>query len=265
MKNLFLFLFIWASLSSCASMLNPKFQKVEIQTNSSDAKVNVDNEYKGKGRVVLEDAQVQKLLDQQPVLAPAFESLSIQTPDVLVKDVESALQASVTIQHDKGHGRGLVISPEGFLITNYNVVAGHETVEVILHDKTKHEARVTRVNEEADLALLKVDTQFDATFVLPTDKHYRVGQEVFSIGTPTSVELGQTVSKGIISGLRQHDALDWLQTDVSINFGNSGGPLIDDQGRLIGIVNSKVIGFGVEGIAFAIPASEVFSLLGVSY
>lgn len=214
---------------------------------------------------LLDDEAVQALLDQEDEVAPEFPPLALQQPESGPKDIESALQASVTIQHKEGHGSGLIVSQDGYIITNYHVVAGRKEMTAILHDGQQHAVRLVRSNEFADLALLKTETELPAAFALPVQKNYRVGQEVLSIGTPTSVELGQTVSKGIISGLRQHDQLNWLQTDVSTNFGNSGGPLISEQGELLGIVNSKIVGLGVEGIAFAIPAWEVFRLLGVSY
>lgn len=214
---------------------------------------------------LLEKKEVQTLLDQETIQAPGFEPIVLNRPDSTASDIETALQASVTIQHEKGHGSGLILSRDGYIVTNYHVVAGQDELTVILHNSEKRSARVVRSNEFADLALLKVEAGFSKAFLLPSQKNYQIGQNVFSIGAPASVELGQTVSKGIISGLRRHDELNWLQTDVSTNFGNSGGPLINEAGELIGVVNSKIVGFGVEGIAFAIPAWEVLQLLGVGY
>jgi serine protease Do len=80
-----------------------------------------------------------------------------------------------------------------------------------------------------------------------------VGEEAYALGTPYDIDLGASVTKGIISGKRKDATRTLIQTDVSISPGNSGGALINEQGTLLGIVNEKVLGMGVEGIGFAIP------------
>ena len=84
---------------------------------------------------------------------------------------------------------------------------------------------------------------------------------MYAIGTPADQELGQTVTKGIVSGERQVEGRSFIQTDVSINPGNSGGALIDKTGMLLGVVNAKIVGRGIEGIGFAIPASRMLEVL----
>jgi len=80
---------------------------------------------------------------------------------------------------------------------------------------------------------------------------------VYAIGTPSDIELGQTLSKGIISGKRLFNQKQYIQTDVSINSGNSGGALIDPQGNLLGIISAKIVGVGIEGLGFAIPIKYI--------
>lgn len=176
--------------------------------------------------------------------------------------IEEAINSTVTIKVNKGHGSGCVISTDGYIITNFHVVSGENNeIEILTKDDRKLKAELIRKSEEFDLALLKVDGSFENTYKLPNEKQYKIGQDVFAIGTPSNIDLGQTLSKGIISGFRTKENLNYLQTDASVNPGNSGGALINKKGQLIGIVNAKILGLGVEGLAFAIPAEKIKKIL----
>ncbi|WP_164891052.1 S1C family serine protease [Botryobacter ruber] len=217
---------------------------------------------------VLKAKEVQTLLNEEVKEKPAYQPLAIKKSNVssLVKTIADAQNATVTIASKDGHGSGIVINNEGYILTNFHVIANQkDNLKVILKGGEKLTCNVVRVNEFADLALLKVDKELTSSFDLPDVSDYTPGMDVFAIGTPKSIELGQTLSKGIISGIRNDKESEWIQTDVSINPGNSGGALIDKNGKLIGIVNSKVTGFGVEGIAFCIPAYKVTQFLALSY
>ncbi|MEW7280484.1 trypsin-like peptidase domain-containing protein [Aquimarina sp. 2201CG1-2-11] len=183
------------------------------------------------------------------------------------KSLEEAINATVTIKVDKGHGSGCVISNDGYILTNFHVVSGdNKNIYIITQDGVKLEAKIVRKNVAMDLALLKVEKSFDKIYTLPSSKNYSIGQDVYAIGTPSNIDLGQTLSKGIVSGLRTPKKnTNYIQTDASINSGNSGGALVNKKGELIGIVNSKVFGFGVEGLAFAIPAVDVQKFLFLNY
>ena len=101
--------------------------------------------------------------------------------------------------------------------------------------------------------------------MLPSTGAAEIGADVFAIGTPADKELGQTVTKGIISARRKIEGHAFLQTDVSINGGNSGGALVARSGQLLGIVNAKLVGRGIEGIGFAIPAEQVSEALQLTF
>lgn len=182
-----------------------------------------------------------------------------------VSDLEGARSATVTVKLKDGHGSGCIVSNDGYIITNYHVVAGETAkgIQVITGEGDKFKAKVVRYNDFADLALLKVDGDFGYAYALPGSKNFRYGEDMYAIGTPKSIELGQTLSKGIVSGLRKQDSYEFIQTDVSVNGGNSGGALVNKDGSLVGIVNSKLVGLGVEGIAFCIPAKDINRLLGL--
>lgn len=191
--------------------------------------------------------------------------LSVPAAAHAVNDLEGARAATVTIKLKDGHGSGCVVSNDGYIVTNYHVIAGESDkgIQVITGDGNKYKAKVIRYNDFADLALLKVDGDFEYAYAVPDAKNFRYGDDMYAIGTPKSIELGQTLSKGIVSGLRKQDSFDFIQTDVSVNPGNSGGALVNKTGSLVGIVNSKLVGVGIEGIAFCIPAKDINRLLGL--
>lgn len=173
-----------------------------------------------------------------------------------------SIKASVTIVPNKdSHGSGFFIS-EDHIITNFHVVAGKDTVKVIDNAGNENKGIVVRFSERHDLAIIKLEN-YESEFALPLQsaRKEELGEDVFAIGTPSSLEFTQTLSKGIVSGRRKSDEVDFIQTDVSINPGNSGGPLVDETGVLIGVVNSKLVGSGVEGIGFVIPADKIVEFL----
>jgi serine protease Do len=175
------------------------------------------------------------------------------------------LKSSVSIKVDEGHGSGVIVSEDGYIVTNYHVVAGSKNIEVIFNDDTKISAKVIKFNSTADLALIKVEKSGLKALPLSDTKEPEIGIDVWAIGTPNNLDLGQTLSKGIISGIRKANDMSYIQTDVKISPGNSGGALINRKGEVYGIVSSKLIGFGTEGVGFAISAYQIFEKLKLQY
>ncbi|MEI6507912.1 MAG: trypsin-like peptidase domain-containing protein [Bacteroidota bacterium] len=186
--------------------------------------------------------------------------LSINSSSKNVQDVSEATSSTVTIKRkDGGHGSGFAVSRDGYIITNYHVIAGDRVnklaeLTVILSEGDEIPVTVVRYNRMRDLALLKVDKSFEKCFNLSSNKSFKKLMEVYTVGTPKSIELGQSVSLGIISNERKSNNNHLLQLSMSINPGNSGGPLFEKNGNLQGIVTSKLVGFATEGVGFAIPA-----------
>ncbi|MEH0155226.1 trypsin-like peptidase domain-containing protein [Limibacter armeniacum] len=189
---------------------------------------------------------------------------SVSIPDGIPvsNEAEDWIQSAVTVNTNTGHGSGFAISEDGYIITNFHVVADVDTLEVILSNNEKYEAKLINFNSERDLALLKIDHTIKP---LPLSKEsVKLGASVIAIGTPADIALGQTLSKGMISGKRKIDEKQYLQSDVSISPGNSGGPLLY-EGKVIGIVDAKMVGNGIEGITFIIPINEIFRGLNIKY
>ncbi len=175
------------------------------------------------------------------------------------------LKSSVSIKVDDGHGSGIIISEDGYIVTNYHVVAGTKSIEVIFNDDTRATGKVIRHSTLADLALVKVEKTGLKALPLSDAKDPEIGVDVWAIGTPRSLELGQTLSKGIISSVRKANDLAYIQTDVTISPGNSGGALINRKGEINGIITSKLMGFGTEGVGFALEAYLVLEQLRLQY
>jgi serine protease Do len=162
-----------------------------------------------------------------------------------------------------GSGSGVMISPDGHIMTNNHVIGDAVEVEVRLSDKTKYTARVVGKDPDTDLALLKIDAEYALPFAKFGDSgKVRVGQWVLAVGNPFGLE--RTVTLGVVSGIgRENMNLsryeNFIQTDASINPGNSGGPLFNMYGEVIGI-NTAIINFA-QGIGFAIPSNMANQVL----
>ena len=169
--------------------------------------------------------------------------------------ISKALASVVTIDAADGHGSGCILSSDGYIVTNHHVVSDPTLDYTVYFDNGQAlPASIVRFHPIYDLALLHVDTVGLQPFFISLDESIDVGEETFAMGTPYDIDLGASVTKGIISGKRKDGERTLIQTDVSISPGNSGGALVHTDGTLIGIVNEKVLGMGVEGIGFAIPA-----------
>ena len=162
-------------------------------------------------------------------------------------------------QHSSSLGSGVIVGPEGYILTNHHVVEAADEIELALADGRKAPAKVVGTDPETDLAVLKVDLSGLPAVTFGNPDKLSVGDVVLAIGNPFGV--GQTVTMGIVSALgRSHLGIstfeNFIQTDAAINPGNSGGALVDASGNLVGI-NSAIYSRsgGSLGIGFAIPAN----------
>ena len=162
-------------------------------------------------------------------------------------------------RREKSLGSGVIVSPEGYILTNNHVVDHAAEVSVTLSDKREFKAKVIGTDPRTDIAVLKIDGSNFPTLALADSSKVEVGDIVLAIGDPFGV--GQTVTSGIVSATGRslngaiEEVEDFIQTDAPINPGNSGGALVDDEGHLIGI-NTAILpggGGGNQGIGFAVP------------
>ncbi len=163
-------------------------------------------------------------------------------------------------QRRSGLGSGVVVSPEGYILTNFHVIDGADEIEVAHNDGSKYKARVVGSDPESDLAVLRIPADHKLPVIaFGSSDSLRVGDVVLAIGNPFGV--GQTVTSGIVSALGRSQLgintfENFIQTDAAINPGNSGGALVDANGHLVGI-NTAIYpqSGGSMGIGFAIPVS----------
>lgn len=162
---------------------------------------------------------------------------------------------------EQGSGSGVLISADGYIITNYHVIEGAQEVGVILNTGDEYTATIVGSDEETDLAVLKIEASGLPYATLGSSSELRVGELAVAIGNPLGQEFAGTVTSGIISALNRSVTVDnrqmtLIQTDAAINPGNSGGPLVNQYGEVIGINTVKISSSDTEGLGFAIPMDE---------
>ncbi|MBU0958848.1 MAG: trypsin-like peptidase domain-containing protein [Nanoarchaeota archaeon] len=169
--------------------------------------------------------------------------------------IEDSIKAVVTIRTNVGQGTGFIIDRDGYIITNAHVLSGGNVITAITYDRESLPATFIGYNPEIDLALLKIDGQHEK-LKLGDSEEVQVGEKVIAIGNPLGLQF--SVSEGIVSGTHRPGPSGeniYLQTDAALNPGNSGGPLINKQGEVIGINNFK-IGAG-ESLGFALESNYI--------
>lgn len=171
-------------------------------------------------------------------------------------------QESETVE--QGSGSGIIISDDGYIVTNQHVIDGATEIDIVLNTGTTYTATVVGQDEKTDLAVLKIEPEADEPLtaaVLGDSTTIEVGELAVAIGNPMGMEFSGSVTAGIISAVNRTMTIDnrtynLIQTDAAINSGNSGGALINQYGEVIGINSVKLSTTGVEGMGFAIAISE---------
>ena len=197
----------------------------------------------------------------------ATEAYNKVAPAAVVVSTKSVTQGYfMQTQEVEGIGSGFIINEEGYILTNYHVIQGAQEISVTLSNDVTTTAQVVNYDENQDVAMIKItdeNVEIPATVELGDSDALQPGEEVIAIGTPLSTELSSTVTKGIISATSRSVAVEsgvtmnLIQTDAAINAGNSGGPLVNTKGEVVGINSSKISGEAVEGIGFSIPINDI--------
>ena len=215
--------------------------------------VNTDDK-----KVILYQAVLRK--DSKDIIEPlSIEDVVANIKYSVVQITTETLSTSGYMRQfvSTGAGSGVIISSDGYIVTNHHVIDGAQTIEVILSNNQLYEALLVASDSKTDLAILKIEASNLQPAILGYSADLLVGQSAIAIGNPLG-ELGGTVTSGIISALDREITIDGqtmslLQTDTAINPGNSGGGLFNLYGELVGIVNAKSSGSEIEGLGFAIP------------
>ena len=213
----------------------------------------------------LPDAPEGATLDLQEIPGrEAEEGLSLQ--QIYEQNIPSVVSITAVGTRTTATGTGVVLSEKGYLVTNYHVIEGAQSLRVKLTDERELTAKVVGSDLVSDLAVLYVAAENLVPAQFGDSDNLRVGDMVVAIGDPLGVELRGTMTDGIISAISRDVQVDGrsmnlIQTNAALNSGNSGGPLINSFGQVIGINTMKIGTFtdstGVEGLGFAIPSATV--------
>lgn len=229
------------------------------------------NVWMKKGGITLVAAFVLTTTFAQPMSSRAYAAeINAEIPQVIEKASPSvvAIIGKPSSEMDKSleknrfnlaHGTGVIVASNGVIVTNAHVVKNMKNIVVVTSEGTTYRGHASNIDEESDLALVKIDAVGlkPATFASSSD--IKVGETVAAIGTPISFALRNSVTVGIVSGLDRSVSSQYqlIQTDAAINPGNSGGALINMKGEVIGINTMKYADIGVENLGFAIPVDTV--------
>lgn len=183
-----------------------------------------------------------------------------------VKNLQDALEAVVTIKQKDAFFSGCIISPDGYVLTNAHLLnTDVDNADIYVHFANGDSAVATfiKVNSIYDMALYKINKPGHYRSFAPDTSHaIKLGDDIYAIGTAQELNLKQTITKGIVSAKRKIKDKTLIQFDASINRGSSGGALVNKDGKLIGIINTRLIGDNIQGIGFAIPAYYIKEGLG---
>jgi len=197
-----------------------------------------------------------------PLAADSGEPL---TPQEIYRRVNPAV-AMLQVRTGKSSylGTGLLFTPDGYLLTNYHMVEGGETCKVLLSNSSVYWASYVAGDRDSDIAVLKVDAEGLPAAELGDSSLLTVGDKVYAIGNPLNIELRGTFTDGIISAIDRSVSVDdrnmeLIQTNTALNSGNSGGPLVNEYGQVVGINTVKMVSrySSIEGLGFAIPTAAI--------
>ncbi|WP_312649457.1 trypsin-like peptidase domain-containing protein [Proteiniclasticum sp.] len=211
------------------------------------------------------------------VLTPELKEEGLTIPEIVSMVQPAVVTVSVQVPgggsffnpeggYSESIGTGFILNEEGLIATNYHVVERGENIRVILYTGEEATAKVVNFDATNDLAVLQMDesVKVPGVVTLGDSDNIRVGESVIAIGNPLSKDFAGTVTSGIVSATERavivgNTEYNYIQTDAAINGGNSGGPLINARGEVIGINSAKISTDSVEGIGFAIPINTLIN------
>jgi dipeptidyl aminopeptidase/acylaminoacyl peptidase len=210
-------------------------------------------------------------IDYSPIWLPRKKGVMVTEASVIIPNLASATEemtaqqitsyardAVVKISTDLGSGSGFIIGADGFILTNNHVVSDAEEITVYLEGDSDYEGTVLARDMVHDLALVKINESGLPTLEIGDLSGVDLGEQVIVMGYPMDKE-NVTVTSGLVSSIEYDDGSNviWVQTDSAVNPGNSGGPMLDHYGRVIGVVSAKTINIAVEGVAYAVSANTI--------
>ncbi len=225
-------------------------QKIEDLSADTQTKVNELSE-----SIIGAEAELKSLGSQVGSIDDEMSLLKASASADFSAIIEDAVKSVVTIRTDVSQGTGFIITEDGYVVTNAHVMENAQAASIITYDGETHIVKKIGSNSEMDIILLKIDGDYEKLYLDDSD-NAQVGEKVIAIGNPLGLQF--SVSEGIVSAVHREgiNGLSiYIQTDAALNPGNSGGPLINKQGKVIGINNFK-IGSG-ESLGFALESNYI--------
>ena len=250
---------------------------IKLQTEIEDTKTQMQNKTQNLLNLILSsEEQNQKSFNEISLSINEISNSLVQQQSKFEKEisylkssqgdfsgvVSEAIKGVVTVRTDKGIGSGFIIHPEGYIVTNYHVIANANRLAIINSEKEMMPAEVIGFNWVSDVAVIKIEGKHPYLELADSD-NLKPGSKVIAIGNPLGLSF--TVTEGIVSAVKRvglNSKAEYIQTDVSLNPGNSGGPLIDVNGKVVGINNFKIgeaenLGFALESNALKNYVNEI--------
>jgi S1-C subfamily serine protease len=230
------------------NQLDKKISSLQADTQTkinelTDSVISTQNELKTLGSQI-------GSIDQE------VNNLKASTSSDFSGIIGDVIKSVVTIRTDVSQGSGFVIANGGYIITNEHVMEGAQAASIVTYDGQTHKVLVIGQDSNMDIALLKISETGYKPLTLEDSSTVQIGEKVIAIGNPLGLQF--SVSEGIISAVNRQGTNglnDYIQTDASLNPGNSGGPLIDVNGKVVGINNFKIS--GSENIGFALESDYI--------
>lgn len=251
-------------------------QRIQTTAGGEERKLSLDGvertfyaAFRGNVRALLASSDYRQLVTSptSPTLGAVTASadpLRFTPAPLARRTIANSADSVAAIFAGAGHGSGFLFSGEGYLLTNHHVVGDAKYVKVRWSNGAETVGEVIRLDRRRDVAIVKTDAGTRHALVLRSQTP-GTGEPVFAIGTPLDAKLQGTVTKGIVSATRTYEGLPYIQSDVVINGGNSGGPLLDEAGAVIGIcVSGMDINGAPVGINLFIPIDDALKALALT-
>jgi S1-C subfamily serine protease len=237
---------VWYKTSSS----NPRFM---IQTMMED----------GFSQLFDDELFIEKLKqvrDKTEENVAAYPLLQLSS-DKKGSNLESAVNAQITLKNETYLSSGFMISNEGHFITSYSTVTDLDSLVVIFSDGSSKKPRLERMDPVTNVALMKIDTTGITTLAPSMKGTPLLGSTLYAVGTPVNEWLDHSLTKGIVSGVRSIDGFDMVQTDTRSSYGNNGSPVLDASGQVVGIMNNKLFFLSAQGLSMVVPIATVLERL----
>lgn len=248
---------------------------------------NINNNVKG-AFVTNADSQTvsekvhNSAVNEIPEISPSYTGTELTSQEIISLATPSVVGIRTMVEQNygwfygtqtyEGVGSGFIITNDGYVVTNYHVIADSVSTKVILHDGTELDAEIIGFDQLSDVAVLKVEAENLPALVIGNSDAVIAGDTVIAIGCPSGIDLAGTSTRGMVSKVdraisitdsygRVQKTMNVIQIDAAINPGNSGGPLLNSRGEVIGVNTLKLSSTSYEGIGFALPINGVMKLV----